>query len=64
MPVGTAVAGQAGVHQPQAVEQLRPRTEGAADPRHAGPLVEGQAAGTYSTSSTSARAAWVIRLLV
>ena len=42
MPVGAAVAGQAGVHQPQAVEQLRPRAEGAADSRHAGPLVEGQ----------------------
>ena len=25
VPVGAAVAGQAGVHQPQAVEQLRPR---------------------------------------
>ena len=42
VPVGAAVAGQAGVHQPQAVEQLRPRAEGAADSRHAGPLVEGQ----------------------
>ena len=42
MPIRAAVAGQAGVHQPQAVEQLRPRAEGAADPRHAGPLVEGQ----------------------
>ena len=42
MPVGAAVAGQAGVHQTQAVEQFCPRAEGAADSRHAGPLVEGQ----------------------
>ena len=45
MPVGAAVAGQAGVHQPQAVEQLRARAEGAADAGHAGPLVQRQGRG-------------------
>ena len=42
MPIGAAMAGQTGVHQPQVVEQLRPRAERAADSRHAGPLVERQ----------------------
>ena len=45
VPVGAAVAGQAGVHQAQGVEQLRPRAEGGADPRHPRPLVEGQGGG-------------------
>ena len=42
MPIGAAVAGQTGVHEPQAVEQLGPGAKGAADARHAGPLVQGQ----------------------
>ena len=42
VPIGAAVAGQAGPHQPQAVEELRPGAEGAADARHAGPLVQRQ----------------------
>ena len=42
VPVWAAMAGQAGVHQPQVVEQLRPRAERAADSRHAGSLVKRQ----------------------
>ena len=42
MPIGAAVAGQTGVHEPQAVEQLGPGAKGAADARDAGPLVQGQ----------------------
>ena len=36
------VAGQAGVHQPQAVQQLGAGAKGAADAGHGGPLVQGQ----------------------
>ena len=42
MPVRAAVAGQAGEHQPQTVEQLRAGAEGAADAGHAGPLVQSE----------------------
>ena len=42
MSIGAAVAGKAGIHEPQAVQKLRHGTEGAADPRQPGPLVEGQ----------------------
>ena len=45
VPVGTAMAGQAGVHEAQAVEKLGPRAKGAADPRDAGTLVQGQRGG-------------------
>ena len=45
MSIGAAVAGQTGVHQPQAVEQLCPRAEGGADAGNAGTLVEGQGGG-------------------
>jgi hypothetical protein len=45
MPIGTAVAGQPGEHQPQAVQKLRPRAKGGADSGDAGPLVEGQGGG-------------------
>ena len=52
VPVGTAVAGQPGVHQAEAVQKLRPRAEGAPDPGHAGRWWRASAAGTYSTWST------------
>ena len=42
MAVGAAVAGQAGEHQAQTVEQFGHRAEGAADAGHAGALVQGQ----------------------
>ena len=42
MPIGAAVAGETGEHQPQAVQQLGSCAEGAADTRHAGPLVQRQ----------------------
>ena len=42
VPVGAAVAGEAGVHEPQAVQELRPRAERAADAGHAGALVQRQ----------------------
>ena len=45
MPVGAAVAGQAGVHEPQAIQELRPGAEGGADAGDAGALVEGQGGG-------------------
>ena len=38
--VGAAVGRQAGEHQPQAVQQLGASAEGAANARHAGPLVQ------------------------
>ena len=40
MPVGTSVAGETGIHEPEAVEQLGSGAEGAADARHARTLVE------------------------
>ena len=42
MPVGTAVAGKAGIHQPQTVEKLRSCTKGTPDTRHAGTLMQRQ----------------------
>ena len=42
MPVGAAVAGKAGIHQPQAVQQLGAGAKGAADARHSGPLMQCQ----------------------
>ena len=42
VPVGTPVAGEAGEHQPQAVQQLRHRSERAPDARHPRPLMQGQ----------------------
>ena len=42
MSVGAAMASQAGVHEPQAVQELRPGAEGGTDTRHPKPLVEGQ----------------------
>ena len=42
MSIGAAVAGQTGVHQPQAVEQFCSRAEGGADAGDAGALVEGR----------------------
>ena len=45
MPVGAAVAGQAGEHQPQAVEQFCTRAEGAANARHPWPLMQRQRRG-------------------
>ena len=45
MPVGTAVAGQPGEHQPQAVQKLRSRAKSGTDSGDAGPLVEGQGGG-------------------
>ena len=45
MPIRAAVAGKAGVHEPQAVQKLRPGAEGAADARHAGALMERQRGG-------------------
>lgn len=42
MPVRAAVACEAGVHEPQAVQQFRAGAEGAADARHARPLVQRQ----------------------
>ena len=45
MAVGAAMAGQAGVHQAQAVEQLGARAEGAADAGHARPLMQRQRGG-------------------
>ena len=45
MPVGAAVAGQAGIHQAQAVQQLCPGAEGAADAGHARALVQRQRGG-------------------
>ena len=45
MPIGAAVAGQAGEHEPQTVQQLGTRAEGAADARHTGPLVQRQRGG-------------------
>ena len=45
MAVGAAVAGQAGEHEPQTVQQLGTRAEGAADARHTGPLVQRQRGG-------------------
>ena len=45
MAVGTAVAGETGIHQPQTVQKFRPGAEGASDPRYARPLVQGQSCG-------------------
>ena len=45
VPVRAAVAGKTGIHEPQAVQKLRPCAEGAADARHAGPLVQRQRGG-------------------
>ena len=45
MPVGAAVAGKPGEQEPQAVQQLRSRAEGAADTRHTGALVQRQGGG-------------------
>ena len=45
MTVRAAVACKAGVYQPQAVQQLGSRTEGAADARHSGALVKRQRSG-------------------
>ena len=45
MSVGTAVAGQPGEHQPQTVEQFGAGPERAADPRHAGTLMQSQRSG-------------------
>ena len=45
MPVGAAVAGKAGIHQPQAVQQLGAGAKGAADARHPRPLVQRQRGG-------------------
>ena len=42
VPVGTPVAGEAGEHQPQAVQQFRHRPERAPDPRHSRPLMQRQ----------------------
>ena len=42
MAVGTAVVCQSGVHQAQAVEQLRPGSKGAPNARHSRPLMERQ----------------------
>jgi len=42
MPVRAAVACEAGVHEPQAVQKLRAGAEGAADARYARPLVQRQ----------------------
>ena len=45
VPIGAAMAGQAGEHQPQAVEQFCTRAEGAADARHPRPLMQRQRRG-------------------
>lgn len=45
MPVGAAVAGKPGVHEPQAVKELCPGAEGGTDAGDAGPLVEDQGSG-------------------
>ena len=45
MPVGAAMAGQTGEHQPQTVQKLGAGAEGAADARHTRPLVQGQRGG-------------------
>ena len=45
MPVGTAVAAQAGKEQAQTVEQFRGSAEGTAHPGNAGPLMQGQRRG-------------------
>ena len=42
MTIWTAVTGQTGIHQPQAVQQLGPRTKSAPDSRHAGTLMQSQ----------------------
>ena len=42
MPVRAAMAAQTRKHQPQALEQLGPRTEGGADAGHRGPLMQGE----------------------
>ena len=38
--IGTPMAGKPGKHEPQAVQKLRHRAEGAADPGHTGSLVQ------------------------
>ena len=43
--VRAAVAGKTGIHEPQAVQKLRPCAEGAADARHAGALMQRQRRG-------------------
>ena len=43
--IGTAVAGKAGEHQPQAVQQLRPRSKGGADAGNGGSLMQGKGGG-------------------
>ena len=45
MPVWAPMAGQPGIEEPQAVEQLRPGAKGTADPRHAGALVQRKSRG-------------------
>ena len=42
VPVGTPVAGEAGEHQPQTVQQFRHRPERAPDSRHSRPLMQRQ----------------------
>ena len=42
VPVGAAVAGEAGIHEPQTVQELCPRAERAADAGHARALVQRQ----------------------
>ena len=42
MTIWTAVTGQTGIHQPQAVQQLGSRTKSASDSRHAGTLMHRQ----------------------
>ena len=42
MPIQAAVAGKAGIHQPQTVEQLCACAEGTADTRHTGALMQRQ----------------------
>ena len=45
MPIGAAVACKAGIHQLQTVQQLRSCTEGAANARNTGALMQGQRGG-------------------
>ncbi len=55
------MAAEAREHEAQVVQKLRGRAEGGVDAGDAGPLAQGEAAGTCSTSSTVARPAWEMR---
>ena len=45
MPVRAAMTGKAGIHQTQTVQEFRSRTEGTADARNAGALVQCECGG-------------------